>query len=67
MFAACCRAWAYDQGRTPARVRHDDGYSTPIVPSTAGLMPDDNITKMNPQYVGEGGGRSDNRFGWVRT
>jgi len=37
------------------------------VPSTASLMPDDNITKMKAQYLGEGDGRSDNRFGWVRT
>jgi hypothetical protein len=29
-------------------------------------MPDDDNTKMKAQYVGEGCGRSDNRFGWVR-
>jgi uncharacterized protein len=43
------------------------GYPTPIVPAASPTIPNDNITKMKAQYAGEGGGRSNNRFGWVRT
>src|SRR6201987_5386673 len=41
------------------------GYPEPIVP--ASLVPNDNFTKMKKQYAEMGLGRSNTRFGWMRT
>jgi hypothetical protein len=41
------------------------GYPEPIVP--ASLLPNDNFTKMKKQYAEMGLGRSNTRFGWMRT
>ncbi len=41
------------------------GYPTPITP--ASLLPNDNFTKMKKQYAEMGLGRSNTRFGWMRT
>jgi hypothetical protein len=41
------------------------GYPTPITP--ASLLPNDNFTKMKKQYAEMGLGRSNTRFGWLRT
>jgi hypothetical protein len=41
------------------------GYPTPITP--ASLLPDDRFTKMRKQYAEMGLGRSNTRFGWMRT
>jgi len=41
------------------------GYPTPIV--QAGLLPDDNFTKMRQDYAEMGLGRSNTRFGWIRA
>jgi uncharacterized protein len=41
------------------------GYPTPVVP--ASLIPDDNFSKMKRWAEEEGRGRSNMRFGWMRT
>jgi hypothetical protein len=41
------------------------GYPEPIMP--ASLVPNDNFTKMKKQYAEMGLGRSNTRFGWMRT
>ena len=41
------------------------GYPEPIMP--ASLLPDDRFTKMRKQYAEMGLGRSNTRFGWMRT
>jgi hypothetical protein len=41
------------------------GYPAPITP--ASLVPNDNFTKMKKQYAEMGLGRSNTRFGWMRT
>jgi hypothetical protein len=41
------------------------GYPTPITP--ASLLPDDRFSKMRKQYAEMGLGRSNTRFGWMRT
>ena len=41
------------------------GYPEPIMP--ASLLPNDNFTKMKKQYAEMGLGRSNTRFGWMRT
>jgi hypothetical protein len=41
------------------------GYPEPIMP--ASLVPNDNFTKMRQQYAEMGLGRSNTRFGWIRT
>jgi hypothetical protein len=41
------------------------GYPQPITP--ASLLPNDNFTKMKKQYAEMGLGRSNTRFGWMRT
>ena len=42
------------------------GYPTATSP-TGSLLPNDNLTKMRKQYAETGGGRSNVRFGWMRT
>jgi hypothetical protein len=46
-------------------VLHGPGYPQPITP--ASLLPNDNFTKMKKQYAEMGLGRSNTRFGWMRT
>jgi hypothetical protein len=46
-------------------VLHGPGYPEPITP--ASLLPNDNFTKMKKQYAEMGLGRSNTRFGWMRT
>ncbi|MFL5266702.1 MAG: hypothetical protein ACJ8AH_08920, partial [Stellaceae bacterium] len=46
-------------------VLHGPGYPEPIMP--ASLTPKDNFTKMKKQYAEMGLGRSNTRFGWMRT
>jgi hypothetical protein len=41
------------------------GYPEPIVP--ASLLPNDNFSRMRKQYAEIGLGRSNTRFGWMRT
>lgn len=41
------------------------GYPTPITP--ASLLPNDNFTKIRKQYAEMSLGRSNTRFGWMRT
>jgi uncharacterized protein len=41
------------------------GYPTPV--RSASLLPQDKLTKMRKQYAEMGGGRSNTRFGWMRT
>ena len=41
------------------------GYPEPIMP--ASLLPNDNFTRMKKQYAEMGLGRSNTRFGWMRT
>jgi uncharacterized protein len=41
------------------------GYPEPITP--ASLLPNDNFTKMKKNYAEMGLGRSNTRFGWMRT
>jgi hypothetical protein len=41
------------------------GFPTPI--TRASLLPDDRFTKMRKQYAEIGLGRSNTRFGWMRT
>jgi hypothetical protein len=41
------------------------GYPTPITP--ASLLPNDNCTKMRKDYAEIGLGRSNTRFGWIRS
>jgi predicted TIM-barrel fold metal-dependent hydrolase len=48
------------------------GYPTPVKPvfpkhEDSGLLPDDKLTKVKKQYAEMGVGRSDTRFGWMRT
>jgi hypothetical protein len=48
------------------------GYPTPITPAdsarvSADLIPDDNFTKLKNQRADAGAGRSNTRFGWMRT
>lgn len=41
------------------------GYPTPVTP--ASLLPDDNFTKAKRWAEDERRGRSNTRFGWIRT
>jgi len=41
------------------------GYPTPV--QAASLIPHDNLTRIRKQYAEMGGGRSNTRFGWMRT
>jgi len=41
------------------------GYPTPV--QSASLLPQDNLTRMRKQYAEMGFGRSNTRFGWMRT
>ncbi len=43
------------------------GYPVPVVPASASLLPQDRMTRMRSQYAEMGGGRSNTRFGWMRT
>jgi hypothetical protein len=52
-------------GSTIDDVLQGVGYPTPITP--ASLLPDDRFTKMRKQYAEMGLGRSNTRFGWMRT
>jgi hypothetical protein len=54
-----------DPGSAIDTVLQGPGYPTPITP--ASLLPNDNFTKMKKQYAEMGLGRSNTRFGWMRT
>ena len=46
-------------------VLHGPGYPEPIMPDS--LLPNDNFTKMKRNYAEMRLGRSNTRFGWMRT
>jgi hypothetical protein len=53
------------QGSPIDNVLRGPGYPEPIMP--ASLLPNDNFTRMKKQYAEMGLGRSNSRFGWMRT
>jgi uncharacterized protein len=58
-------ALAMTPGSPIDNVLNGPGYPTPIMP--ANLLPDDNFSKMKKQYAEMELGRSNTRFGWLRT
>ena len=59
-------------GSTIDTVLQGVGYPTPVTPVdsaslSAALLPDDNFTKMKNARTESGAGRSNARFGWMRT
>jgi len=58
-------ALAMTPGSPIDNVLNGPGYPTPIMP--ASLLPDDNFSKMKKQYAEMELGRSNTRFGWLRT
>jgi predicted TIM-barrel fold metal-dependent hydrolase len=74
---ACDEEGVYKQGRLANYAVHMQpgsaidnalrgvGYPTPV--KKADLLPHDHLSRMRKQYAEMGGGRSDTRFGWMRT